>query len=84
MHETDELESRLEELDSAIITHNKIINNLIVQRCSLISQKLDLEMNETIECAIENDISPRRVMDLIISEVENRNRNRNLNTANAS
>ena len=64
------IESRLEEIDEAIVTHNKIIHKLTMQRYDLISQKIDLEMNETLECAIESDISPRRVMDLIISEIE--------------
>ena len=72
MSELQNIESKLEEVDEAIITHNKIVQKLTMQRYDLISQKLDLEMNETIECAIENDISPRRVMDLIISEVEQR------------
>ena len=73
MSELDNLENKIEEIDEAIITHNKIVQKLTMQRYDLISQKLDLEMNETLECAIENDISPRRVMDLIISEVEKRN-----------
>lgn len=72
MSELQNLENKLEEIDEAIITHNKIVQKLTMQRYDLISQKLDLEMNETIECAIENDISPRRVMDLIISEVKHR------------
>ena len=72
MLELGNIESRLEEIDEAIVTHNKIIHKLTMQRYDLISQKLDLEMNETLECAIENDISPRRVMDLIISEIEQR------------
>ena len=70
------LETRIEEIDKAIITHNNIVQKLIVQRYDLLSQKLDLEMTETLECAIENDISPRRVMDLIIAEVEIRNKRR--------
>jgi hypothetical protein len=73
MSELENLENKIEEIDEAIITHNRIVQNLTMQRYDLISQKLDLEMNETLECAIENDISPRRVMDLIISEVERRN-----------
>ena len=73
MSDLENLENKIEEIDEAIITHNKIVQNLTMQRYDLISQKLDLEMNETLECAIENDISPRRVMDLIISEVERRN-----------
>lgn len=73
MSELETLEFRLEEIDEAIMTHNKIVQKLTIQRYDLISQKLNLEMNETLECAIENDISPRRVMDLIISEVEQRN-----------
>ena len=72
MLELGNIDSRLEEIDEAIVTHNKIIHKLTMQRYGLISQKLDLEMNETLECAIENDISPRRVMDLIISEIEQR------------
>jgi len=68
------LETRIEEIDHAIMTHNNIVHKLIMQRYDLLSQKLDLEMAETLECAIENDISPRRVMDLIIAEVEIRNK----------
>ena len=68
-----DLEERIEEIDEAIITHNKIIRKLTMQRYDLVSRKLDLEMDEALECAIENDISPRRVMDLIISEIEERN-----------
>ena len=73
MTNIENLEMKIEEIDEAIITHNKIVQKLTIQRYDLISRKLDLEMNETLECAIENDISPRRMMDLIISEVEERN-----------
>jgi len=72
-----DLETKIEEVDEAIYTHNKIVQKLTVERYNLISRKLDLEMNETIECAIENDISPRRVMDLIITEIEERNKRYN-------
>jgi len=74
MSEFKKIETRIEEIEGAIITHNKIVRELTMQRYDLISRKLDLEMNETLECAIENDISPKRVMDLIIFEVENRNK----------
>jgi len=67
-----DLDKRIEEVDEAIITHNKIISKLTIQRYDLVSRKLDLEMDEALECAIESDISPRRVMDLIISEIAGR------------
>jgi len=69
-----DLEAEIEEVDEAILTHNRIVQKLTMQRYDLISRKLDLEMDETVECAIENDISPRRVMDLIMAELEERNK----------
>ena len=78
---TESLDSRMEEIDEAIITHNKIIKKLVQQRYDLVSQKLDLEMEETLECAIENGISPRRVMDLIISDVKRKNKRFGLGAA---
>jgi len=81
MSKVDSLESKIEEIDDAIITHKKIIQKLGQQRYDLISQKLDLEMEETLECAIESDISPRRVMDLIIAEVERRKKRLVIKTA---
>ena len=68
-HTNEELETQMEEIDDAIITHSKIIEKLKLQRYELFSVKLDLEIMETLECAVENDISPRRIMDLIISEI---------------
>jgi len=68
----EELEAQMEEIDEAIITHSKIIEKLKMQRYELFSVKLDLEIVETLECAVENDISPRRIMDLIISEIGTR------------
>ena len=69
-----ELDREIEEIGEAIVAHNRIVQKLTIQRYGLISKKQDLEMTETLKCAIENDISPRRVMDLIISDVENRNK----------
>jgi len=69
-----DLDYKIEEIDEAILTHNKIVRKLTVQRYDLVSMKLDLEMDEALECAVESDISPRRVMDLIISEVKKKNR----------
>jgi len=74
INNTNDFENKMEELDEAIVTHNKIIRKLKTQRLDLFSEKLDLEMNEIIECAIENDISPRRMMDLIKAEVEERHK----------
>ena len=69
-----DLDEKIEEIDEAIITHNKIVRKLTMQRYDLVSTRLDLEMDEALECAVESDISPRRVMDLIISEIEKRNK----------
>ena len=73
MSELEDLEIRIEEIDKAIVTHNKVVRKLSMQRYKLIAQKPDLEMTEAFECAIENDISPRRVVDLIVTETEKRN-----------
>ena len=72
--ETTDIEKAMEEIDDAIITHNKIVEKLKLQRYTLFSKKLDLEMDDVLECVVENDISPRRMMDLIIAEVEERSR----------
>jgi len=72
INNNNDFENKMEELDEAIVTHNKIIGKLKTQRLELFSEKLDLEMTEIIECAIENDISPRRMMDLIKAEIEER------------
>ena len=69
-----DLDEKIEEIDEAIITHNKIVRKLTMQRYDLVSTRLDLEMDEALECAVDSDISPRRVMDLIISEIEKRNK----------
>ena len=67
-----DIESEIEELGEAITAHNNILHELKVQRCDLISKIQDLEFEETLKCAMEYDISPRRVMDLIITEMEER------------
>jgi len=69
-----DLDEKIEEIDEAILTHNKIVRKLSAQRYDLVSMKLDLEMGAALECAIESDISPRRVMDLIISEIKKKNK----------
>jgi len=69
-----DLEGEIEELGEAIIAHRNILNELKIQRCDLISRRRDLELEETLRCAKEYDISPRRVMDLIINEMEERNK----------
>jgi len=71
---TVDLDEKIEEIDEAIMTHNKIVRKLKMQRYDLVSMKIDLEMIEALECAIESNISPRRVMDLIISEIEKKNK----------
>jgi len=67
-----DLEEKLTEIDEAIIAHNSIVHKLTIQRYDLISRKQNLEITEALECAIENDISPRKMMDLMISEIEKR------------
>jgi len=67
-----DIESEMEETDEAIFTHSRIVEKLKLQRYKLVAEMEDLELNDVVECIIENDISPRRMMDLIISEIERR------------
>ena len=60
------LEKEMEEIDEAIITHNRIIENLRSQRCEILAQKLDWEMQEVFECAVESGFTPGEVMQLLL------------------
>ena len=63
-----ELENLIEDTDDAIVRHNRIIEELILKRYVLISQKQSLEMDEVIECIIESGIPPKKLMDFVIAE----------------
>jgi len=62
-----DLEREMEEIDDAIISHNKIIEVLRFQRFEVMAKKNDWEMQEVFECAIENGFTPDEVMDLLLS-----------------
>ena len=62
-----ELEREMEEIDEAIITHNKIIENLRFQRFEILARKNDWEMQEVFEYAIESGFTPDEVMDMLLA-----------------
>lgn len=62
-----DLERDMAEIDEAIITHSKIIENLRLERYELLARKSDWEMQEVFEYAVENGFAPGEVMELLIS-----------------
>ena len=69
-----ELEDEMEEIDEAILTHNRIIEDLKSQRYELLAQKQDWEMQEVFECAFENGFTPDEMMQLLISAIKAKKR----------
>ena len=63
------IEKELDEIDKTIIARSKAIEDLKCRRYELMAELEDLDIHEAVECAIENSISPRRLIDLIIAEV---------------
>ena len=62
------IEKELDEIDKLIIARSKTVEDLKCRRYELMAELDDLDIHEAVECAIENGISPKRLIDLIISE----------------
>jgi len=70
------MEKDMEEIDEAIVTHSKIIENLRNQRMELVARKGDWEMQEVFECAVENGLSPDEMMAMVLEVVQKRKNNK--------
>jgi len=66
-HKAD-IEKELDEIDRTIIARSKAVEDLKCRRYELIAELDNLDIHEAVECAIENDISPRRLIKMIISD----------------
>jgi len=64
------IEKELDEIDKIIIARSKTIEDLKCRRYELMAGLDDIDIREAVECAIENGISPRRLIDLIITETK--------------
>ena len=72
-HDTKlDLEKELDEIDKRIIERSKTIGQLKCRRYELLAELDDLTIQDAVECAIENDISPKHLLDLIIAETKNK------------
>ena len=67
-----DLEKEMEDIDEAIVTHNKIIEDLKFQRYELLAQKQDWEMQEVFECAFENGFTPEEMMKLLLGAIKSK------------
>ena len=66
----ENIEKELDEIDKLIIARSKTIEDLKCRRYQLMAELEDLDIHEAVECAIENGISPRRLIDMIIAETK--------------
>ena len=62
------IEKELDEIDKLIIARSKTVEDLKCRRYELMAELDDLDIHEAVECAIENGISPKRLIDLIVEE----------------
>ena len=65
-----ELEKEMEEIDEAIVTHNRIIEELKCQRYELVAQRQDWDMQEVFECAFENGFTAEEMMQLLVDAIK--------------
>ena len=70
MRTVKDLENEMEEIDEAIVTHNRIVEDLKCQRYELLAQKQDCEMQEVFECAFENGFTPDEMMQLLVDAIK--------------
>ena len=66
----ENIEKELDEIDKLIIARSKTIEDLKCRRYQLMAELEDLDIHEAVECAIENGISPRRLINMIIAETK--------------
>jgi len=66
----ENIEKELDEIDKLIIARSKTIEDLKSRRYQLMAELEDLDIHEAVECAIENGISPRRLINMIIAETK--------------
>ena len=59
------LDKKLDELESEIGSHNRIIEDLIWQRSELLAQKQDLDMYALIDCINEKGLTTREALEMI-------------------
>ena len=70
-----EIEKEIDEIDKKIIEKSKTIEQLKCRRYELMAELDDISIHEAIECAIENDISPKRLLDMIVAETRMQSNN---------
>lgn len=66
----NDLEKEMEEIDEAIVTHSKIIDDLKYQRYELLAQKQDWEMQDVFECAFESGFTPDEMMHMLVAAIK--------------
>ena len=66
------IDREMEEIDEAIVTHSRRIEELKCQRFELFAQKQDCEMQDVFECAFENGFTPDEMMKLLENAVSQR------------
>ena len=75
VNRVSDMDLEMEEIDMAIITHNKMINKLKCRRYELLARKQDLRMNEVLECIVENGFPAEDLLGLVIEASKNNNTN---------
>ena len=66
--ESFNLDKSIEEIDCRIIEYNMAAENLKLRRCELLAQKVDADIADVIEYALEVGIQPKRMVELISDE----------------
>ena len=64
----NDIEKELGEIDRIIIARSKTVEDLKCRRYELMAELDDLDIHDAVECAIENDISPKRLIEMILAE----------------
>jgi len=68
-----DLEKKMYELDEAILTYNRTIEELKSQRYELLAQKQSWELQEVFEYAVENDITAEEIMKILLNALKQKN-----------
>ena len=57
-------------VDKAIIALSSELEELVYKRYELIAHKHDLNVQELMECIVENDLMPSEVVEIMVSALE--------------
>lgn len=69
-----ECENKISKIHEQIDEYNKMILELKLERCKVISKMKHIDMDIVLECIIENGLSSDEMMELIVEAAEKKRR----------